>query len=157
MRKLILAFTLMAMHANSATANELPLPPALAVKIEAATETCASFEDGTLRLEWHAIERRDLDGDLVPDWALNESGLHCSTAPSLFCGSGGCITHFLVGDTLSSLRNQGWDLAQVGPYKVLLADVHGTECGGIGPTPCVVASIWDADRAVWRSASAVWE
>lgn len=157
MRNMVFIFTLLIMHANEATANETPLPPAFVAEIEAATGTCASFADGTFRRVWHAVDRRDLDGDLVPDLVLNESGFHCSTAPSLFCGSGGCITHVLVGDTLSSRRNQGWDLSQVDPHMAFPADVHGTACGGIGPTPCVVASIRDANRDVWRTASAVWE
>ena len=67
------------------------------------------------------------------------------------------MSHFLVKDRLFSLLNQGWDMANIGPFRVLLADVHGSQCGGINPTPCVVASVWDAEEKVWRSTGAVWE
>ena len=104
------------------------------------------FENGEFNLEWGAVDRVDLDGDLYNDWVLNESGFACSTAASLFCGTGGCMSHFLVEDELHSLLNQGWDIVDLGPHRVLLADVHGSQCGGINPTPCATASTWDTEE-----------
>jgi len=115
------------------------------------------FESGTFSLEWGAVVRVDLDGDLYPDWVLNESGFACSSAMSLHCGTGGCLSHFLIGQEVHSLLNQGWDIVTFAPHRVLLADVHGSQCGGINPTSCTVASIWDAEAKRWRSAAAEWE
>ena len=151
----VLAATAIVALPASAQDGEIPAP--LQEKIAAATEACASFESGTFALEWGAVSRVDLDGDLQVDWALNEAGFACSSAASLFCGTGGCMTHFLVGDTVASLLNQGWEMTSFGPHRVLLADVHGSQCGGINPTPCVIAATWDADEGTWRSAAAVWE
>ncbi|PRY20471.1 hypothetical protein CLV78_11370 [Aliiruegeria haliotis] len=141
--------------ASSADDSDLPAP--LQEKVEAAQQACAEFDNGAFYLEWEAVDRVDLDGDLYPDWVLNERGFSCSTAASLYCGTGGCMSHFLVEDVLSSLLNQGWGLADLGPNKVLLADVHGSQCGGINPTPCMTASTWDSDEKQWRTTAAEWE
>ncbi|MBY6084138.1 hypothetical protein [Ruegeria arenilitoris] len=133
------------------------LPPGLQAKVDLAIQACAEFNDGQFDLDWGAVERVDLDGDLQRDWVLNESGFACSSAASLYCGTGGCMSHFLIEDHLFSLLNQGWDMVNTGPFRVLLADVHGSQCGGINPTPCVVASVWDADSKIWRSSAGDWE
>ena len=64
------------------------LPKPLAEKVEAAQKACANFENGEFALEWGAVNRVDLDGDLRPDWVLNDSAFACSSAASLYCGTG---------------------------------------------------------------------
>lgn len=142
-----LAVLPLALHAQDLTG----LPAPLVEKVTAARQACASFDNGQFALEWGAVARPDLDGDLHPDWVLNESGFSCSTAVSLYCGTGGCVSHFLVGNVLTSLLNQGWELATIGGNRVLLTDVHGSRCGGIDPTPCFLAHIWDAEAKAWRT------
>jgi hypothetical protein len=139
------------------SADVSELPEQLQEKVATARQACAEFENGAFHLEWGAVDRVDLDGDLTHDWVLNERGFSCSTAASLFCGTGGCMSHFLVQDALHSLLNQGWSLADLGSNRVLLADVHGSQCGGINPTPCVTASTWDSDETQWRTTAAEWE
>ena len=144
--------------AASASAQDLSdLPSQLLEKVEAAQQACSDFENGQFALEFGAVQRVDLDGDIYRDWVLDEAGFACSSAVSLYCGTGGCMSHFLVEDRMYSLLNKGWDLANIGPFRVLLADVHGSQCGGINPTPCIVASAWDAEEKVWRSTVAQWE
>ncbi|MGJ8583430.1 MAG: hypothetical protein ACSHXD_05005 [Marinosulfonomonas sp.] len=141
-----------------ASASEISaLPAQLQEKVSQAQLACSDFENGNFALEWGAVARVDLDGDLRSDWALNEASFACSSAASLYCGTGGCMSHFLVGDVIGSLLNQGWDVVDLGPNRVLLADVHGSQCGGINPTPCVTASTWDAEDGIWRSTAAEWE
>ena len=120
----------------------------------AARHACEDVENGEFALEWGAVTRTDLDGDLSPDWVLDESAYACSTAVSLFCSTGGCMSHFLVGDVVASFRNQGWTVLTFGRNRVLLTDVHGSDCGGINPTPCFIARVWDLDAKVWRSVEA---
>ena len=127
------------------------LPKPLAEKVEAAQKACANFENGEFALEWGAVNRVDLDGDLRADWVLNDSAFACSSAASLYCGTGGCESHFLVGETLTSLQNKGWDVLTFGRNRVLLIDVHGAHCNGINPTPCVEALTWDQEAKAWRS------
>ena len=133
-------------------ARDLPeLPPLLAEKVKVAEKACADFENGAFALEWGAVSRVDLDGDLRPDWVLNDFAFACSSAASLYCGTGGCESHFLVGDTVTSLLNRGWNVVTFGRNRVLLMDVHGSRCGGINPTPCVEALAWDPEAKAWRS------
>ena len=126
-------------------------------KVNLAQQACADFENGDFTMEWGSVARVDLDGDLRPDWVLNEVSFACSSAASLFCGTGGCVSHFLVDGVLSYLLNQSWDVVDLGPFRVLLTEVHGSQCGRIIPAPCVAASTWDTEAGVWRSTSAEWE
>jgi len=130
------------------------LPSALAGKVNVARQACADNGNGEFVLEWGAVTRTDLDGDLSPDWVLDESAYACSTAVSLFCSTGGCMSHFLIGGVVASFRNQGWTVVTFGRNRVLLTDMHGTDCGGINPTPCYVARAWDPDAKLWRSVEA---
>ena len=152
-----IALCLSAPVAPAFAAELTGLPAQLQAKVDAAAADCAAFGNGTFSLEWGAVERVDLDGDLNRDRVLNEEGFACSTAVTLYCGTGGCLSHFLVNDRVGSLLNQGWDVLRIGRHGVLVADVHGAQCSGAGPTPCVTASVWDAEGGVWRSAGADWE
>jgi hypothetical protein len=152
---LIAAVIALPMLAVASDISDLPAP--LQEKVDQAQKACSDFENGQFPLERGAVKRVDLDGDLQADWVLNEVFFACSSAVSLYCGTGGCMSHFLVGDVLGSLLNQGWDVVDLGPNRVLLTDVHGSLCGGINPTPCVTASTWDAEDGIWRSIAAEWE
>ena len=146
------AFVALACLPSALQAAELSgLPAPLVAKVTAARAACADFNGGEFALEWGAVVRTDLDGDLQPDWVLNERGFACSSAASLYCGTGGCESHFLVGDTVTTLLNRGWDIVTFGRDRVLLTDVHGSRCGGINPTPCVESLVWDPDARAWRS------
>ena len=139
----------------AANALELTgLPAALGEKVTAARQACADNGNGEFALEWGAVTRTDLDGDFQLDWVLDESAYACSTAVSIFCSTGGCMSHFLVGDVVASFQNQGSTVLPFGRNRVLLTDVHGTDCGGINPTPCFVARAWDPEAKVWRSVEA---
>ncbi|WP_281996014.1 hypothetical protein [Ruegeria faecimaris] len=133
------------------------LPTGLRAKVDLAEQACAEFNDGQFDLDWGAVERVDLDGDLQPDWVLNESGFACSSAASLYCGTGGCMSHFLIEEEVHSLLNRGWTVVEFGRQRIVLADVHGTNCDGINPTPCATASVWDAEAKTWRSSAGDWE
>jgi hypothetical protein len=130
------------------------LPAGLAEKVTAARQACAEVGNGEFALEWAAVTRTDLDGDLSPDWVLDESAYACSTAVSLFCSTGGCVSHFLVGDVVASFQNQGWTVLTFGRNRVLLTRVHGSRCGGNSPTLCFVVRAWDPDVKTWRSVEA---
>ncbi len=133
------------------------LPTGLRAKVDLAAQACAEFNNGQFDLDWGAVERVDLDGDLQRDWVLNESGFACSSAASLYCGTGGCMSHFLIEEEVQSLLNQGWTVVDFGRQRVVVADIHGSNCDGINPTPCVTASVWDADAKMWRSSAGDWE
>ncbi|WP_170408151.1 hypothetical protein [Ruegeria arenilitoris] len=144
-------------NSPAVAADVSQLPPGLQTKVDLAAQACAEFNDGQFDLDWGAVERVDLDGDLRRDWVLNESGFACSSAASLYCGTGGCMSHFWVGEEVQSLLNQGWTVVDFGRQRVVVAGIHGSDCDGINPTPCVTASVWDADAKTWRSSAGDWE
>ena len=148
------AFVVMSSTVAAETAD---IPHVLHAKVEAAKSECASFDGGQFALEEDAVQRVDLDGDGDNDWVLNEGRFACSTAASLYGGTGGSMSHFLIDAELASIQNQGWEITRFGPHTVVLARVHGSNCDGINPTPCVVSSVWDQEAKVWRTASAAWE
>ena len=157
-RAVFLAAVNAAFLAVSANAQDLSgLPAQLLEKVEAARQACSDLDNGQFAVEFGAVHRVDLDGDLYSDWVLDEAGFACSTAASLYCGTGGCMTHFLVEDELHSLLNQGWDLVDLRSNRVLLAYVHGSQCGGTNPTPCATVSTWDTEEKRWRTTDAEWE
>ena len=153
-------FAIAALAALPLTVNALDLtglPAALAEKVTVARQACAAVDNGEFKLEWGAVTRPDLDGDLQPDWALDESAYACSTAVSLFCSTGGCMSYFLVDDPVASFLNQGWTVLTLGRDRILLTRVHGSACGGINPAPCYVARTWEPDTKTWRSIEAAKE
>ena len=77
--------------ANAQDLSELPFQ--LQEKVEIARQACSDFENGQFALEFGAVRRVDLDGDIHRGWVLDESGFACSTAVSLYCGTGGCMSH----------------------------------------------------------------
>ena len=146
------AFIVLAVLPLALAAQDLSgLPAPLVEKVAAGRKACADFNEGKFALELGAVVRTDLDGDMYLDWVLNESGFTCSSAASLYCGTGGCESHFLVGDTVTSLLTKGWDMVTFGRHRVLLTYVHGSRCGGINPTPCVESLVWDREARMWRT------
>jgi hypothetical protein len=156
--KAIMTLIALSVSSGSISAQDgAELPRALQAKVEAASAACADFDNGEFIMEAGAIVRTDLDSDLKPDWVLNESAFACSSAASLFGSTGGTLSHFLIGDHLYSVLNQGWEARHLGSNRVLLIEVHGSQCDAYGYTPCVTASVWDAEAGLWRSAAANWE
>lgn len=136
----VLVFLIFALPA---LADETELPPELQAIVGQRTVECSAFEDGVLSLEDGAIQRIDLDGDGEVDWVLDEFFFRCSTAASLFCGTGGCGVNFQIGDVLTSRLAKGWDVHAMPPLSLILLQVHGSECGGTNVNPCVDAMAWD--------------
>lgn len=157
MKTTLVLITLSAVSSVLLAQEFTELPLALQEKVELAAQACSDFENGEFAMEAGAIVRIDLDGDLKADWVLNEHYFACSSAASLYGGTGGTMSHFMVGDHVYSLVNQGWEMRTLGRNRVLLAEVHGTQCDAYGYTPCVTAAVWDLEANTWRSASARWE
>lgn len=129
--------------ADEATVVETEIPAAFAQILASRTAECASFESGALTVNEGAIVRTDLDGDGSADWVLDETGLACSTAASLMCGTGGCNVHFLIGDVLTTRLAKGWAVVPFPPMTVVLVQIHGVNCGGTNLNACVEAMVWD--------------
>lgn len=120
-----------------------PHPPILDQLIADATADCASFENGVLTGQDDALSQADLTGDGAANWILDHAHLQCSSAASLFCGTGGCSLSLIVGDMATQRLAKGWSLADFPPFRVALVQVHGANCDGTNLTPCVEALVWD--------------
>jgi hypothetical protein len=128
-------------------------PPALNEAIETAATECASFEGGVLAVPQGAPRPVDLTGD-GSVWVLDFADLACSTMVSFACGTGGCQMLFAVGDHVTERLAAGWTVADFGARSVILLDVHGSRCGGINPTPCVEALVWDGEAGQFMTVAA---
>lgn len=140
------------MLAAQAHADDLPGPVRAAV--DQAKAECTAFENGELALEEGALVQVDLTGNGVLDWVVDTLHMQCSSAASLFCGTGGCQLNLIVAEITTDAQSKGWDVIDFGPNRVVLMDVHGSMCDGINPTPCVAALSWDPEALQFRSITA---
>ena len=144
MRFAFLPLTLALLAPGAAQAQDLPA--ALQAEIDTARADCAAFEDGTLEVPWGATTRTDLTGDGAMDLVLDLGQLRCSSAASLYCGTGGCSVLFAVGDTVTRRLSKGWSVERMGPLTVVLNQRHGNDCGGTNLRPCVEAMVWSPEE-----------
>jgi hypothetical protein len=119
-----------------------------AEQLSAATEIlrkakseCASFEGGEFNATRRAITSHDFTGDGRPEEIVDASQFSCSSAASMWGGSGGTYLWVIVdGKTYEFLAHK-WRVVDVDGQKVLLLAVHSSECGdNIGP--CYRALVW---------------
>lgn len=125
-----------------AFAEAWPVP--VTAVIDTARAECAAFEGGTLAVGAQAVQQVDLTGDGAANWVVDTHGLDCSSAASLYCGTGGCALDLIVDGTVTETLSKGWRVLEMGPLRVVLLQVHGSDCGGTNLTPCVEARVWDA-------------
>lgn len=114
--------------------------------ITQAAKLCAEFENGTLAVGDDATTSVDLVIDGPPVVILDESKFSCSTAASLFCGTGGCNLHAFVGDHQATFFARGWQVTTVFGKPILVLALHGTACGSYGADVCFEALHWNGSR-----------
>ena len=111
--------------------------------IDRAAADCGSFENG----EFDAgnavsdIELRSQFGAVNAE-LVDESEYACSSAASLYCGTGGCMLNLIVDGTVRAWQATGWRLVEWGPDRLLLIGRDGGWCGGAGAEVCYEALVW---------------
>ncbi|WP_299749552.1 hypothetical protein [uncultured Tateyamaria sp.] len=110
--------------------------------LEGVRTDCASIENGQLTVQDGAVRQVDLTGDGVPDDIVELRLLSCSTAASLFCGTGGCGIAVIVDQRRFDFLVKAWEIVPFGQDIVLLFNVHGAECGGSNLRRCYEAKVW---------------
>ncbi len=118
-----------------AHAQEAAWPKEFASIIDEAKTYC----DGDFSVAPEAVTQRDLNGDGTLDWVLDSGGFRCSTAASLYCGTGGCGVDTLIDGTLSSLLLHSWDVVTENGVTYLTAPNDAGE---------TVRFLWKADEWV---------
>lgn len=99
-----------------------------------------SKEKGQFNAASDAVMTFDLNGDGKPDEIVDEGKFACSTAASLYCGTGGCGLHIIVDGKDYNYLSQVWSVASLGEAKIILLGVHWSECKY--KNPCVRGLVW---------------
>lgn len=110
--------------------------------VERARQTCAGFEHRRFSGGERAIAEVDLTGDGMPEEIVDESAYRCSTAASLYCGSGGCMVRIVAHGKVFERLAKAWRIVEWGKSRIVLFALHGTACAGSGFQPCYEAVVW---------------
>ena len=129
----VCCFTTSAAQPNGRNTDEI---------VDKGRDTCERVDGGSFTLLDGAVSEIDLDGDGAPDRVVEEAKFSCTSAASLYCGTGGCAVHFIVGDQVSTYFARGWRLVEWGRDRLILLDIHGTACGGTNLRRCYEAVVW---------------
>ena len=110
-----------------------------------AEADCTGFEDGVFEAG-DAIMEVDLTGDGTADRLVDESAFSCSSAASMYCGSGGCMLHAVWDGQVASFQAEGWRMIDWDGRPILLVARDGGWCGGAGAQLCYEAVTWSAGQ-----------
>ena len=138
MRNLMILLALMAPGAALAG-------PAEDVLARAAAD-CAAFENGVFTAAEDAVQAVDLTGDGVPETVVDAGKFQCSSAASLYGGSGGTWLTVVVDGKGQDFLAQAWTVTDFAGSKVLVLYHNGGDCGGIAVAPCGEALVWGDGR-----------
>ncbi|WP_299902060.1 hypothetical protein [uncultured Ruegeria sp.] len=111
--------------------------------IESAAADCKNFENGEFD-QGDAVTEIELRSQFgaVKAELVDESQYSCSSAASMYCGTGGCMLNLIVDDETMSWQATGWRLIDWGPDRILLIGRDGGWCGGAGAEVCYEALVW---------------
>jgi hypothetical protein len=101
----------------------------------------------------------DLNGDGQPDYILDGNRLTCHGAPSIFCGSGGCVSEIYVSGPSGYRRAFqdnvfGFTIDRSTRPPTLTVDWHGFHCNRSGAEGCRQRLIWNGHEFVATGAPA---
>jgi hypothetical protein len=154
-RKLLVGLAAVALTVGAAAAQQKPsrqppfdaanYPSELRKSFDAAAKDCHDADEGKVTFAPDTVRTVDLTGDGRQDFIVSLENAKCSTAASIFCGTGGCPLEIYVGLPDGSYRSVF--SSQVRGYKILPAqgkgprtikfDMHGGFCGTYGAAECV--------------------
>ena len=138
--QVILYITIVLLYYSSIVLGGEHLPIATEI-IQKAKNECDELDDGKFNATEQAITLHDFTGDGRPEEVVDASQFSCSTAVSMWGGSGGTYLWVIVdGKTYEFLAHK-WRVVDVDGQKVLLLAVHSSECSDtIGP--CYRSLVW---------------
>ena len=146
MRSLTGIFLILALIPTlAAVGDELPLAAQI---VQQAKQDCNGFDNGTFDSTEKTITLHDITGDGHPEEFVDASQLSCTTALTLWGGTGGTYLWVIVeGKTYEFLAHK-WRLVDFDGQQVLLLAVHSSQCSDeIGP--CYRALTWqDGFRSI---------
>jgi hypothetical protein len=139
MRFLLFLALMLTFITSEAQANE---SSSLANQIlQKAKRDCNSFENGSFHSTEKAITLHDITGDGRPEEFVDASQFSCSTALTLWGGTGGTYLWVIVEGKTHEFLAHKWRLVDFDGQQVLLLAVHSSQCSDeIGP--CYRALVW---------------
>jgi hypothetical protein len=107
---------------------------------ELVAEGSASCK-GDFTLDDDAVQRFDFNSDGEDELViLDESGFSCEDSASMYCGTAGCIVHFITSADYTYGYTRGWQIVRTkSDQPIILLELHGLSCGEVGTTPCYEA------------------
>lgn len=139
MNIILYATVIIFLLSSSATGDDSPTTSA--DLIERARSECAGLNSGTFDVTEKAITLHDITGDGLPEEVIDASQFACSTAASLWTGSGGAYLWVIVDNKAYEFLAHKWRVVDIDGQKVLLLAAHSSECSDtIGP--CFRALVW---------------
>jgi len=125
----------------------LAMSPEAKQLIDRAAADCRSFENGEFDAgdALTVIELRSQFGNVEAE-LVDESQFACSTAVSLYCGTGGCMLNLVIDGKVRAWQATGWQLIDWGPDRILLIGRDGGWCGGAGAEVCYEAIVWSNEK-----------
>lgn len=111
--------------------------------IKRAQKACTS-EKGQFHVAEDATQQLDLNNDWQIDEIIDEGKFSCSTASSLYCGTGGCMIHILVNGKDYNYLARAWKITELDKEKIIIMSVHWSECNY--KNPCLKAIAWRDGR-----------
>lgn len=122
-----------------ALANE-PSTPVKEI-IQKANQECNALESGEFHITEKAVTLHDITGDGQPEEFVDAAQFSCSTALTLWGGSGGTYLWVIAADKAYEFLAHKWKVIDVDGQNVILLAVHSSECSDdIGP--CYRALVW---------------
>lgn len=138
--KAILFAALVLPYSASIVSGAEPLPTATQL-VQKAKSECNSVEGGKFNAAEQAITLHDFTGDGRPEEVVDASRFSCSTAVSMWSGSGGTFLWLIVDGKVYEYLAHRWRVVDIDGQKVLLLAVHTSECGDT-TGPCYRALVW---------------
>ena len=127
----------------------LAVSPAAQELLDEAAATCSDFENGAFD-PGDAVTEITLTSQFgsIDAELMDESKYACSSAASMYCGTGGCMLNVVIDGTVTSWQATGWRLLDWGPDTILLIGRDGGWCGGAGAEVCYEALVWSNGKVL---------
>lgn len=121
----------------------LAISPEAQRLIDRAAADCRSFENGEFDPA-NAVTQIELSSQFgrIEAELVDEREFACSSAASLYCGTGGCMLNVIVDGVVRAWQATGWQIIEWGPDRILLIGRDGGWCGGAGAEVCYEALVW---------------
>ena len=121
------------------------LPSSVAAAINENKHTCSP---DPAELEGGFITRRDVNGDGVRDYVLDDGHFVCGDSHNRFCGSDGCLTQVFVSSDGKFMKVLVGNVEDVRLLKLrgrpgIHIDLHGIACGLTKTAPCSGTQFWN--------------